>query len=93
MPRLPPKIEDQNIEKIQNQLFFGTFAELEEDTYLDHVSENIVCNDSARRYLAKDIYQGGIVLSGKYRKLRHAYCYALIGFPFLVIGFVWLIQL
>ena len=93
MPRLPPKMRDQNIEKIQNPLFFGSFAEFEEDAYLDHVSENIVCNDSARRYLAKDIYQGGIVLSGNYRKLRHAYCYALIGFLFLVIGFVSLILL
>ena len=93
MPRLPPKMRNQNIEKIQNPLFFGSFAEFEEDAYLDHVSEKIVCNDSARRYLAKDIYQGGIVLSGKYRKLRHAYCYALIGFLFLVIGFVSLILL
>ena len=85
MPRLPPKIKDQNIEKIQDQLFFGTIAELEEDTYLYHVLENIVCKDSARRYLAKDIYQGGIVLSGKYCKLRHAYRYAVIGFVSLIL--------
>ena len=74
-------------------MFFGSFAEFEEDAYLDHVSEDVGGNDSARRYLAKDIYQGGIVLSGKYRKLRHAYCYALIGFLFLVFGFVSLILL
>ena len=93
IPRLPPKMRNQNIEKIQNPLFFGAFADFEEDTYLDHVSENIVCNDLARRYLAKDFYQGGIILSDKYLKLRHAYCYALIGFFFLVICFVSLILL
>ena len=66
IPRLPRKKRDQkNIEKIQNPLFFGSFAEFEEDKYLDHVSENIVCNDSARRYVAKEIYQGGIVPFGQ----------------------------
>ena len=73
MPKLPKSQKiDQSIDGISNPLFFGAFAEFEEDKYLDYVEKNITCNDSAKRFLAKDIYQGGMVLSDKYRKLRHA---------------------
>jgi NADH:ubiquinone oxidoreductase subunit K len=89
MPRIPSKQKEVgNIENIQNPLFFGAFANFEQEEYLDHVADNIVCNDSARRYLAKDIYQGGMVLSEQYKKLCYAYRYALIGFIFLVLTFV-----
>ena len=59
-----------------------------EEEYLDHIAQKIVCNDSARMYLAKDIYQSGMVLSEKYRKVSHAYRYALLGFVFLVFFFL-----
>ena len=89
MPKLPKSQKiDQSIDGISNPLFFGAFAEFEEDKYLDYVEKNIACNDSARRFLAKDIYQGGMVLSDKYRKLRHVYRYALIGFILLVLTFL-----
>jgi len=89
MPKLPKSQKiDQSIDGISNPLFFGAFAEFEEDKYLDYVEKNIACNDSARRFLAKDIYQGGMVLSDKYRKLSHAYRYALIGFILLVLTFL-----
>lgn len=89
MPRLPPKqSKGESIKNIQNPLFFGAFANFEEEEYLTHIEENIICNDSARRFLAKDIYQGGIVLSEKYRKLTSAYRFALIGFISLVLTFM-----
>ena len=89
MPSLPKsKNGNESIDAISNPLFFGAFAEFEEDKYLDYVEKNIACNDSARRFLAKDIYQGGMVLSDKYRKLSHAYRYALIGFILLVLTFL-----
>ena len=89
MPSLPKSDNRKcSIDEISNPLFFGAFAGFEEDEYLDHVAKSIVCNDSARRFLAKDIYQGGIVLSYKYRKLSYAYRYALIGFILLVLTFL-----
>ena len=89
MPKLPQfQKEDQNIDGISNPLFFGAFAEFEEDKYLDYLEKNLACNSSATRFLAKDIYQGGMVLSDKYRKLRNAYRYALIGFILLMLTFL-----
>ena len=76
MPKLPKfQKGNQSIDDISNPLFFGAFAEFEEHKYLDYVSEDIVCNYSARPFQAKDIYQGGIVFSDKFRKLSHAYKY------------------
>ena len=89
MPNLPTKKKTEiKIENIQNPLFFGAFSDFSEEEYLDHIAQKIVCNDSARMYLAKDIYQSGMVLSEKYRKLSHAYRYALLGFVFLVFFFL-----
>ena len=94
MPSLPKsKNGNESIDAIRNPLFFGAFADYEEDEYLDHIADNIVCNDTARRFLAKDIYQSGKVLSTKYRKLSYAYRYALIGFIFLVLTFLSLLIL
>ncbi len=93
MPTLPKsKNGNESIDAISNPLFFGAFADFEEDEYLEHVAENIFCNDTARRFLAKDIYQSGKVLSTKYRKLSYAYRYALIGFIFLVLTFLSLLS-
>ena len=73
MPSLPKsKNENESIDAISNPLFFRAFADYEEDEYLDHNAENIVCNDTARRFFATDIYQSGKVLSTKYRKLSYA---------------------
>lgn len=89
MPNLPTKKKTEiKIENIQNPLFFGAFSDFSEEEYLDHIAQKIVCNNSARMYLAKDIYQSGMVLSEKYRKLSHAYRYALLGFVFLVFFFL-----
>lgn len=42
-----------------------------------------------RRYdLKKDIYQGNMVLSDKYRKLRNGYRYVIIGFILLMLTFL-----
>ena len=43
MPKLPKSQKiNQSIDGISNQLFFGAFAEFEEDKYLEYV-EKIVC--------------------------------------------------
>mgnify|MGYP006244506093 FL=1 len=94
MPSLPKsKNGNESIDAISNPLFFGAFADFEEDEYLEHVAENIFCNDTARRFLAKDIHQSGKVLSTKYRKLSYACRHALIGFIFLVLTFLSLLFL
>ena len=91
MPRITKVETMDDISKIDNPLFFGVFANYDQEDYLEHVSDNIICNDSARRFLAKDIYQGGLVLATKYNKLGYAYRYALIGLFLLVITFASLI--
>ena len=54
MPSLPKsKNGNESIDAISNPLFFGAFANFEEDEYLEHVTENIFCNDTARRFFGK----------------------------------------
>lgn len=64
MPKLPKfQKEDQNIDSISNLLFFGAFAEFEEDKYLDYLEKNFACNDSAIRFKKR-------YLSGQYGFIR-----------------------
>lgn len=57
MPRITKAGTMDDISEMDNPLFFGAFANYDQEDYLEHVSDNIICNDSARRFLAKDIYQ------------------------------------
>ena len=72
-----------------NLLFFGSFTRLEEEEYLDRLTERLKSEDSIYRTMARDIYQNGLVLERKkYRFLGYAYRIFLVGLTASFIAFV-----
>lgn len=64
-----------------NLLFFGHFAELDQERYLRELSERLKVDGSVYRTMASDIYSLGSYLSHhKYRYLRLSYICFLTGF-------------
>jgi hypothetical protein len=63
-----------------NLMFFGSFARLDEDDYIERFLAELRTDDSIYRTMARDIYQNGIVLARKkYRMLAWAYRTFLAG--------------
>lgn len=63
-----------------NLLFFGSFTRLDEEDYLEQLTERLKSDDSIYRTMARDIYQNGTVLADKkYRLLGYAYRIFLAG--------------
>ena len=63
-----------------NILFFGTFTSMGEEEFIDAVTARLHTDDSIYRTMARDIYQGGVVLQNKkYRMLGWAYRVFLVG--------------
>ncbi len=69
----------KDIRDAKNILFFGFFTHYPQDTYLDHLMHTLDDNLSARRLLATDLYQAGLVLKKKYRLLRYSYILSITG--------------
>jgi hypothetical protein len=63
----------QKPEQMVNPFYFGMFSQLEQQSYVDYMLENLNHNQQARRMLLVDIYQIGRVLKRKYRLLRFSY--------------------
>jgi len=63
-----------------NLLFFGTFTQLGEDEFADHVLAELGDDERIYRMMLRDIHQNGMVLQNKkYRLLRAAYLLFLGG--------------
>ena len=63
-----------------NLLFFGSFAGLDEEEYIDRIVGILRSEEQTYRTMARDLYQNGRVLQfRKYRYLSHAYTTFLIG--------------
>ncbi|HEU0133394.1 MAG TPA: Pycsar system effector family protein, partial [Allosphingosinicella sp.] len=63
-----------------NLMFFGSFASLEEEDYIERLLAEMGSDDRIYRVMARDIYQNGIVLARKkYRMLGWAYRIFLAG--------------
>ena len=63
-----------------NLLFFGNFTQMDEDAFVDELVGRLKTDDSVYRTMARDIYQGGLVLQRrKYRMLAWAYRVFLLG--------------
>lgn len=72
-----------------NLLFFGSFAGLDEDDYVERFLTELSTDDGIYRTMARDIYQNGIVLARKkYRMLGWAYRIFLAGLTASLIAFV-----
>jgi hypothetical protein len=72
-----------------NLLFFGSFTRLDEEDYLERLTERLKSDDTIYRTMARDIYQNGRVLARKkYRWLGYAYRIFLAGLTASFIAFV-----
>ena len=72
-----------------NLLFFGSFTQLEEDDYLDQLTERLKTEEGIYLTMARDIYQNGVVLARKkYRLLGYAYRIFLMGLIASFIAFI-----
>ncbi|HRQ63762.1 MAG TPA: DUF5706 domain-containing protein [Xanthomonadaceae bacterium] len=78
----PLRLRDHNrLPAHFNLLFFGHFAELSLDEYLDHMSRTLKPDGSIYQAQVKDLYGQGRYLSHhKYRYLRLSYVFFLSGF-------------
>ena len=72
-----------------NLLFFGSFARIGEEEYLDRLVEAVKDDETAYRLMARDLYQNGLVLDRKkYRLLGFAYWIFLAGLVASCVAFV-----
>jgi hypothetical protein len=72
-----------------NLLFFGSFTSLDEDEYLDRITDLLQDEETFYRAMARDMYQNGQVLARKkYRMLGYAYRIFLLGMSASLIAFV-----
>jgi len=63
-----------------NLLFFGSFAQLDREDYIERVLNALESDESVYRTMADDIWQNGKVLAHKkYRLLGYAYRVFLVG--------------
>lgn len=76
----------------QNLLFFGSFAAIGEDDYVERLMHTLGENEAVYRAMAHDIYQNGAVLANKkYRLLGLAYRLLLAGLTCSAAAFVWVL--
>jgi hypothetical protein len=72
-----------------NLLFVGSFTQLQEDDYLDQLTERLKTEEGIYLTMARDIYQNGVVLARKkYRLLGYAYRIFLMGLIASFIAFI-----
>lgn len=72
-----------------NLLFFGSFAQLGEEEYVDRMIDTVRDDERAYRAMSRDLYQNGLVLAGKkYRMLGIAYRIFLVGMSASLLAFV-----
>jgi hypothetical protein len=76
-------------EERPNLLFFGSFASLDEEEYLDRLMATLRQDELFYRAMARDMYQNGRVLARKkYRMLGYAYRIFLLGMTASLVAFV-----
>ncbi len=84
--------KNQPIQNMPNPLFFGFFTRYSQQEYSDYLCQLLVDNDSARQLLIDDIYQIGLILKRKYRLLRLAYIFALLGVMIPIVLWLFITQ-
>ncbi|WP_298289688.1 Pycsar system effector family protein [Novosphingobium sp.] len=72
-----------------NKLFFGFFAQMDEDDWTDSILTDLRSDEAIFRTMLHDIYQNGQVLqSKKYRYLSMAYRIFMLGLCLTAISFI-----
>lgn len=73
-----------------NPLFFGFFAGVPEQEFVDHLIDTMRSEESTYRAMARDLHQNGKVLyARKYLYLSYAYSVFLVGFGATIMAFAW----
>ena len=88
MPTTKGRLLSPEIENMPNPFFFGFFTRFSEDNYLEYLSGRLKADDSARYFLARDLYQTGCVAGKKYKLLKYAYTLAVTGVVLLAASLV-----
>ena len=84
-----PMTRGKNRHGHPNLLFFGTFSRMEEEAFIDEVTDRLRTEDSIYRTMARDVHQAGTVLqTKKYRMLTWAYRVFLLGLVASGVAFV-----
>jgi hypothetical protein len=84
-----PRIGGKTPKGEPNLIFFGTFTRMEEDEFVEQLMARLESDDKVYRTMARDIYQGGLVLQRrKYRMLAWAYRLFLLGLVASAAAFV-----
>lgn len=82
----PLKLDSEVLPPHFNLLFFGHFAELSRERFLDEIAQLLQPDGTIYRTQANDLYSIGVYLARhKYRYLRLSYIFFLAGF-FLACG-------
>jgi hypothetical protein len=87
---ITPRFREKRVSpdsKPGNLLFFGSFARLSQDDYINMLNSKLQTNHQAREMLMKDIYQIGKVLQKKYTNLRLSYFPLALGIVASLIAF------
>lgn len=72
-----------------NVLFFGNFARIDEQAFIDQVVDTMRSEEATYRMMARDLHQNGAVLQRhKYRYLAYAYQTFLVGMVATAVAFV-----
>jgi hypothetical protein len=88
LPKTAPKPKES---ARPNILFFGTFTHMAEDEFVEELLSRLDSEESLYRTIARDIYQGGMVLQKKkYRMLGWAYRIFLVGLVASCAAYVYL---
>lgn len=88
MAVLPSFKKPKQSSETPNRLFFGHFASLDEEEWVDSVLEELRADESVFRIMMHDIYQNGQVLANrKYRFLTLAYQIFIGGLFLTLIAF------
>jgi hypothetical protein len=83
-----PKTHPQRAGEV-NLLFFGSFAGLRRDEYIDALLATMASDEEVYRTMANDIWQNGQVLARKkYRLLGYAYRVFLVGLTLSFLSFL-----
>ena len=73
-----------------NILFFGRFAQMEEDEFITAVKSRLRSEEDMYDLMLRDTYQNGVVLARrKYRYLAYAYRLFVVGLTLTFAVFVW----
>lgn len=82
-PPPAPGTEDRS-----NILFFGRFAQMGEDEYIDAVKARLRSDDTLYETMLRDTYQNGVMLARrKYRLLAIAYRLFIVGLSLTFVAF------